>query len=166
MIPPVSTRLVLKRSLLAVLIGSLSFQMPGALAAGQMQPGTSDPCASNGGQAAGAVIGALLGGFLGNKVGKGNGRKVATVVGALGGLALGNYVGSEIDRRKCEVSRIAQKNNLQISVTDIALPATPDDYPQGGRPAASVSGWLAGRSSIETLMPTLSALPAGRPPCG
>jgi outer membrane protein OmpA-like peptidoglycan-associated protein len=137
MIPPVSTRLVLKRSLLAVLIGSLSFQMPGALAAGQMQPGTSDPCASNGGQAAGAVIGALLGGFLGNKVGKGNGRKVATVVGALGGLTLGNYVGSEIDRRKCEVSRIAQKNNLQISVTDIALPATPDDYPQGGRPAGN-----------------------------
>lgn len=137
MISPSSSRLVFKRSVLAVLIGSLAFQMPGAIAVGQVQPGAPDPCASNGGQVAGAVIGALLGGFLGNKVGKGNGRKVATVVGALGGLALGNYIGSELDRRKCEVSKIAQKNNLQISMTDIALPANPDDYPQGERPAGN-----------------------------
>ena len=132
-----STCRALKRSVLAVVIGSLAFQTPGAIAAGQIQPDLPDPCASNGGQVAGAVIGALLGGFLGNKVGKGNGRKVATVIGALGGLALGNYIGSELDRRKCEVSKIAQKNNLQVSITDIALPANPDDYQQGDRPAGS-----------------------------
>lgn len=135
---PASTRPRFQRSVLAVLISSLAFQVPAtAFAAGQAQAKTLDPCASNQGQVAGAVIGALIGGFLGNRVGNGNGRKVATVAGVLGGLALGNYVGSELDRRKCEVSKIAQKNNLAISMTDIALPANPDEYAQGDRPAGN-----------------------------
>jgi len=121
-----------KRPLLVVLISSMSFQVA-APAAGQTQTGQSDPCANNRGQVAGAVVGALLGGFLGSKVGKGNGRKVATVVGALGGLAVGNYIGSELDRRKCEVSKIAQKNNLTIAMTDISLPAEQDGSSSGER---------------------------------
>jgi outer membrane protein OmpA-like peptidoglycan-associated protein len=121
-----------KRPLLIVLISSMTFQVA-APAMGQTQTNQTDPCANNNGQVAGAVVGALLGGFLGSKVGKGNGRKVATVVGALGGLALGNYIGSELDRRKCEVSKIAQKNNLTISMTDISLPADQDGPPSGER---------------------------------
>lgn len=46
------------------------------------------------GSGAGAVTGALVGGFLGNRVGSGNGRKLATVAGAVGG----GYAGNEIER--------------------------------------------------------------------
>jgi len=160
MMPPATARPIFKRSILTILIASLAIQMPvTAFAAGQVQPGTPDPCASNQGQVAGAVIGALIGGFLGNKVGNGKGRKVATVAGALGGLALGNYIGSELDRRKCEVSKIAHKNNLAISMTDIALPANPDDYQQEGRPAGNAD--KVGLSlSIEDRSPSQAATDA------
>jgi len=111
-----------KRPLLAILISSIALQAVGAPTFDQAQPDSPDPCASNRNQVTGAVVGAILGGILGNKVGKGNGRKVATVAGVLAGLTAGNYIGSELDRRKCEVSKIAQKNSLAISITDISLP--------------------------------------------
>lgn len=122
-----------QRSILAILIAGISCQ---AIAAPQDQGyqadqrNADDPCAKNTSQVAGAVVGALLGAYLGNKVGNGNGRKLATAAGALGGLALGNYVGSELDRRKCEVSRIARKNNLQIVITDVS--AQPEQDVNGG----------------------------------
>lgn len=111
--------------------------MPAAYAVGQIQNDTRDPCASNQAQVTGAVVGALLGGLLGNKVGNGKGRKLATAVGALGGLALGNYIGSELDRRKCEVSKIARRNNLAISMTDIALPPNDSEHAQGEHSAGT-----------------------------
>jgi outer membrane protein OmpA-like peptidoglycan-associated protein len=126
-----------KRSLLAILISSIVLQTSAASPDDRVTTDAQDPCASSRNQVTGAVVGALLGGLLGNHVGKGNGRKVATVVGALGGLAVGNYIGSELDRRKCEVSKIAQKNNLAISMTDISLPAGQEDYPRADQQPAS-----------------------------
>jgi outer membrane lipoprotein SlyB len=46
------------------------------------------------GSGAGMVGGALVGGFLANRIGGGNGRKLATVAGAVGG----GYAGNEIER--------------------------------------------------------------------
>lgn len=46
------------------------------------------------GSGLGIATGALVGGFLGNRVGSGNGRKLATVAGAVGG----GYAGNEIER--------------------------------------------------------------------
>jgi outer membrane protein OmpA-like peptidoglycan-associated protein len=116
-----------KRSVLAVLISGISFQ---ALSAPydqayppNEQGNADDPCARSTAQVTGAVLGALIGGFLGNKVGTGNGKKLATAVGVLGGLALGNYIGSELDRRKCEVSKIAKKNNLEVVMVDLSTPS-------------------------------------------
>jgi outer membrane protein OmpA-like peptidoglycan-associated protein len=111
-------RSLLKRTVLAVLIGTLSCQSVCALESNNAAP-AEDPCAQNTGQVAGVLIGAVLGGLLGNQVGKGKGRTLATVAGALGGLAIGNYIGSEMDRRKCELSKIARKNDLTVAITDI-----------------------------------------------
>lgn len=113
----------MKRGLLAVLIGSICSQACAGAGDGQRTDNANDPCAQNTAQVTGAVLGAVLGGLLGNQIGKGNGRKVATVAGALGGMALGNYIGSEIDRRKCEVSKIARKNDLTVVMSDISVPA-------------------------------------------
>lgn len=136
------TLVKLRPTILAALIGAISFH---AVAApleqdtqGPQSANGADPCAKNSGQVAGAIVGALLGGFLGNKVGKGNGKTLATAVGALGGLALGNYIGSELDRRKCEVSKIAKRNNLDVVIVDLAAPPALDpDTGDMGRPAAN-----------------------------
>lgn len=67
------------------------------------------------------VGGGILGGFLGNKLGDGNGKVVATVAGvALGGM-LGNYIGGEIDRRHCELEKIANANGIKINNEQIEL---------------------------------------------
>jgi outer membrane protein OmpA-like peptidoglycan-associated protein len=130
----------LKKPLITLLVAAICVQSTFVNAqdynAGQASG--SDPCASNTGQAVGAVAGALLGAWLGNKVGKGNGRKLATVAGAVGGLALGNYIGSEMDRRKCEVSKIAKQNNLNLVITDIRT-GDANGQPAAGEERAGLS---------------------------
>jgi uncharacterized protein YcfJ len=58
------------------------------------------------GSGLGVATGALVGGFLGNRVGSGNGRKLATVAGAVGG----GYAGNEIER-----------NSRSRTVTDVKV---------------------------------------------
>ena len=121
----------LKRSIVAILVSGITCQSMAAPNPDQPYPSTDqrradDPCAKNNAQAAGAMLGAVLGGLLGNQIGKGNGKKWATAVGALGGLALGNYIGSELDRRKCELSKIAKNNNLDVVMSDLTVPQEPD----------------------------------------
>lgn len=47
------------------------------------------------GNVGGTVAGAIIGGLLGNRIGGGDGRRVATVAGA----AAGGYIGHRVDRR-------------------------------------------------------------------
>lgn len=121
----------LKRSIVAILISGIACQSTANPNPEQPYPSSDqrrgdDPCARNTGQLAGAVLGAVLGGLLGKQIGKGNGKKWATAAGALGGMALGNYFGSELDRRKCELSRIAKNNNLEVVMSDLTVPQDPD----------------------------------------
>lgn len=142
----------LKRPLITLLVVAMCSQS--TLARSQDynagQPSGSDPCASNTSQAVGAVAGALLGAFLGNKVGKGNGRALATVAGAVGGLALGKYIGSEMDRRKCEVSKIAKQNNLNIVITDIRT-GDANGQPVAGEERAGLSIAIQDRPAAVSL---------------
>jgi outer membrane protein OmpA-like peptidoglycan-associated protein len=126
-------------SVLAILISSISCQALAAPDQTGLATPKSDPCAQNTGQVVGALFGAVLGGFLGNKIGQGNGKKAATAIGALGGLALGNYIGSEMDRRKCELSKIAQKNGLTVVVADITAPSGNENKAVGAPVGMSVS---------------------------
>ncbi|MCG2586787.1 OmpA family protein [Massilia sp. TS11] len=115
---------VFRRSVLTLVLGSIfAHASSGTAYAADRSGGGDDPCAQKTGQVAGAVIGALLGGLLGSQVGKGNGNKLAVAVGALGGLALGNYLGSEIDKRKCELHKIAQRNQLQMQMAEVRAAA-------------------------------------------
>lgn len=144
---------VLKSPLITLLVAAICAQstLVHAQDYNAYQASGSDPCASNSAQAVGAVAGALLGAFLGNKVGKGNGRALATVAGAVGGLALGKYIGSEMDRRKCEVSKIAKQNNLNVVITDIRT-GDANGQPVAGEERAGLSIAIQDRPAAASLL--------------
>jgi outer membrane protein OmpA-like peptidoglycan-associated protein len=149
----------IKRSVVALLIGIICCQSLALAEADQSSLSTDknsdDPCAQHTSQIVGTVIGGLLGGLLGKQIGKGNGKKVATAIGALGGLTLGNYIGSEMDRRKCELSKIAQKNNIDMVVSDLNMPAEQNgnagNSSSGGSERVGMSVSIEDRASTENI---------------
>lgn len=66
----------------------------------------------------GVAAGVILGAYLGHKV---NSKAAGTVVGALAGAAVGGLIGNEIDKRQCELFKIAQRNNIQMRSDKITL---------------------------------------------
>lgn len=76
---------------------------------------SDDPC-SNNARNIGILAGALAGAFLGNQVKHSN---TSRVLGAVAGGALGGLIGREIDNRRCELAKIAKKNNLEIQFEEI-----------------------------------------------
>lgn len=78
---------------------------------------SSDPCSNNArniGIVAGAVGGAVLGKAVGNS-------KTAMVVGAGVGTALGGLIGYNVDQRRCDLHRLAQKHQMDMAVEEIQL---------------------------------------------
>ncbi len=80
-----------------------------------------DPCANNA-RNLGITLGTIGGALAGQALG-GNGNKIAgVVVGAGLGALIGGLIGQDIDRRRCELSKIAKANNLELTMTAIELP--------------------------------------------
>lgn len=77
---------------------------------------SDDPC-SNNARNIGITAGAIAGAVLGNVVS--SNKKVGTLLGAGVGAALGGLIGADMDRRRCELSRIAKKHGLDVTVVDI-----------------------------------------------
>lgn len=77
---------------------------------------SDDPCSDNArnwGIVIGTVAGAVAGHYLGDK-------KTGVVVGAgLAGAALGGLIGADMDRKRCELSKIAKQYNLQIEMATV-----------------------------------------------
>lgn len=77
---------------------------------------SDDPCSNNArniGLTAGVVVGALLGAAVANN------KKAGALIGAGVGAAAGGLIGYDIDRRRCELSRIAKKHGLEMTVTSL-----------------------------------------------
>ncbi|MGZ5199412.1 MAG: glycine zipper 2TM domain-containing protein [Telluria sp.] len=94
-----------RNGLVAGALGAAFLSSPVAVQAAPHHEARCDSCgtvisshtydrAAEHGSGLGIATGALVGGFLGNRVGSGNGRKLATVAGAVGG----GYAGNEIER--------------------------------------------------------------------
>lgn len=67
------------------------------------------------------VVGVVGGALIGSQIGGGNGRKLAEIgLAAAGGLA-GNYIGAELDRRHCELERLATKNKIDMAGGEVSL---------------------------------------------
>lgn len=85
---------------------------------------SDDPC-SNNARNIGIAGGALLGILIGNSSGKGNTQALAT--GALVGGLIGGLIGADMDRRRCELAKVAKAHNLDIVMTDITLAKSAQD---------------------------------------
>ncbi|PWK37147.1 OmpA family protein [Cupriavidus plantarum] len=101
---------------------------------------SDDPCANNArniGLAAGVVVGALLGAAVSNN------KKVGALVGAGVGAAAGGLIGADMDRRRCELARIAQKHGLDMTVTPLdAATGSAQDGKAANNPNAQNAGLL------------------------
>lgn len=78
---------------------------------------SDDPC-SNNARNLGVVGGVVAGVIVGKVVGAKGGQMVAAAgVGAL----MGGLIGADMDRRRCDLSKIAKAHNLDIVMTDITM---------------------------------------------
>lgn len=80
-----------------------------------------DPCANNA-RNIGIVGGAILGAVVGNQIKHSN---LSRTIGIAAGAALGGLIGADIDRRRCELSKIAKANGLDMLVEKIEAPPSP-----------------------------------------
>jgi outer membrane protein OmpA-like peptidoglycan-associated protein len=77
---------------------------------------SDDPCSNNArnwGIAIGTGAGLLLGKYLGD------GKTGALVAGAAAGALLGGFIGADMDRKRCELFKIAQKYDLQLEISTL-----------------------------------------------
>ena len=71
---------------------------------------SDNPC-NNNARNIGIAVGTLAGVIIGNQIDHSNKSRV---IGAAAGAALGGLIGADIDKRQCELYKIAQSNNLDL----------------------------------------------------
>lgn len=76
---------------------------------------SDDPCA-NTSRNIGIAIGAIGGAVLGHYTGK---KKSGALIGAGVGAAIGGLVGYSMDKKRCELAQLAQKHQLEMTVSAI-----------------------------------------------
>ncbi|MBM5574167.1 OmpA family protein [Deefgea sp. CFH1-16] len=77
---------------------------------------SEDPC-SNNSRNWGVLIGTLAGGLAGYYLGD---KKTGVTIGAgLAGAALGGLIGADMDKKRCELSKIAKQYDLQIVMSSV-----------------------------------------------
>lgn len=105
---------------------------------------SDDPC-SNNARNIGLLAGAVGGALLGKAIGDGN---KSILIGAVAGAALGGFIGADMDRRRCELHRIAQKYQLETTTETIALnqaAAGSEGAPSGAAGQGVIGGGPAGQ---------------------
>lgn len=82
-----------------------------------------DPC-SNNARNIGIVVGTIGGAIL-QKLVQGKDSNGAPVVGMAVGALLGGMIGHDMDRRRCELAKVAKANGLDVVMTDIKSATSP-----------------------------------------
>lgn len=77
---------------------------------------SDDPC-SNKARNWGLLVGGVAGGLIGNKLG--GGKTSSTIIAAGVGAAIGGLIGVDMDRKRCELSKIAKQYDLDIQIAEI-----------------------------------------------
>lgn len=78
---------------------------------------SDDPCANNA-RNIGVAVGTIAGAILGNVVAP-KSRTVGTLIGAGLGAGVGALIGADIDRRRCELAKVAKAHNLEMTVVTL-----------------------------------------------
>lgn len=112
---------------------------------------SDDPCTKVG-TAVGAVAGGVAGALITSQFSK---STEARLLGAAGGALIGGLIGYDVDKRRCELFRIAKKHNIDIianpiafnagelPITSNALPANASTVPPGSHPKADAPTGLS-----------------------
>lgn len=77
---------------------------------------SDDPC-SNNARNIGVAGGAILGLIIGNSMG--DGKAGARATGAILGGLVGRFIGADMDRKRCELSKVAKQYNLDMTFSAI-----------------------------------------------
>jgi outer membrane protein OmpA-like peptidoglycan-associated protein len=79
---------------------------------------SDDPCARTA-----TVVGALLGGVAGAVMANQIDHRTSTrAAGIAAGATIGGLIGRDIDKRRCELYKIAKRHNVQITFAEVAVP--------------------------------------------
>lgn len=95
---------------------------------------SDDPCSHNA-RNIGVAVGAVVGAIIGNQAKRSN---KARMIGAAGGALVGGFIGADMDRRRCELYKIAQKNHIEVAFEDIKSGS--DDSAKDQKPG-QISRW-------------------------
>ena len=118
---------------------------------------SEDPCSNNArniGIAGGVVLGTLVGHAMGA------GKTESLVIGAaLGGL-VGGVIGADIDRKRCELAKVAKKYDLDIAYADIqsnqqssqVVPVVIEETNQAAPGTAAQQAGLNSKDSAATIV--------------
>lgn len=98
---------------------------------------SDDPC-SNNARNIGVTVGAVAGAILGNVIAPKN-KAVGTLIGAGLGAGVGALIGSDIDRRRCELAKVAKTHNLEMTVVTLRDSAATNGTNGGKDAGLSVS---------------------------
>ena len=113
----------------------------------------ADPCSDNG-RNIGGVGGAVVGTAIGVAVAKN--KLIGGLIGAAVGALAGGLVGHEVDARRCALSKIAKANNLDMTVTSVALSNGDSQHAQQVGLSVSIKDMprnMEFRSGSDTLTP-------------
>lgn len=110
-----------------------------------------DPCSNNArniGITAGAIAGAVLGTVVAQK-----NKVLGTAIGAAVGAGVGALIGSDIDRRRCELSKVAKAHNLDMAVValkDNGTEASPGNGKDAGLSVSLIDHDTLGKGQFAT----------------
>lgn len=119
---------------------------------------SDDPCSNNArniGVLAGAIGGAVLQKAIGGKNSKG-----VPLAGMALGATLGGFIGADMDRRRCELSKVVKANNLEVVMSDIKSIDTPVPSSNLGQKKADSLGMSFTVIDRGTQFDTGSAVPS------
>lgn len=114
---------------------------------------SSDPCANNA-RNVGIALGALIGAVAGHQMDHRSGKFVGAGVGAL----VGGMIGADVDRRRCELAKVARQYNLDMSFStvDVQGAVIDDEMMKGSRNAEEIK-----RTAIGNVMSIRDHTPEG-----
>lgn len=81
---------------------------------------SDDPC-SNNARNIGIAVGAIAGAIIGNQI---KHSDKGRILGAVVGAAAGGLIGHDMDRRRCELARVAKQYELDMTVANVAADGT------------------------------------------